>query len=102
MDDLRAKLNQYQPQMLSIFRIVFGLLFLQHGCQKLFGFPMPQPANFQLMSMVGAAGLIEVIGGALVTVGLFTRYAAFIISGQMAYTYFIFVNRMARGFTPLA
>jgi len=102
MDNIEAKLNQYQPQMLSIFRIMFGLLILQHGCQKWFGFPVPGPANISLMTMVGWAGVIELIAGGLVTVGLFTRYAAFIISGQMAVAYFYAANRLARGFTPLA
>ena len=101
MDNIEAKLNSYQPQMLSIFRIMFGLLILQHGCSKWFGFPVPGPANITLMSMVGWAGVIELIAGGLVTVGLFTRYAAFIISGQMAVAYFYAANRLARGLTPL-
>ena len=95
MDSCHAKLNQYQPQILSIFRIIFGLLILQAGCTKLFGFPAAQPANYQLISMVGAASLIETIGGALVTIGLFTRCAAFIISGEMAVAYLIYSNRFA-------
>jgi putative oxidoreductase len=95
MDNIRAKLNQYQPQILSIFRIMFGLLILQAGCSKLFGFPAAQPANFQVIGMLGVAGFIECIGGALVTVGLFTRYAALIVSGEMAVAYFIYANRLA-------
>ena len=101
MDNIEAKLNQYQPQILSIFRIVFGLLILQHGCQKWFGIPVANPnfANIQLMTMVGMAGVIELIGGALVTAGLFTRYAAFILSGEMAVGYF--TQHLPRGFTPI-
>ena len=60
---------------------------------KLFGFPGAQPANFQLMSMFGAAGIIEVVGGAMVTVGVFTRAAALIISGELAVAYWLFSNR---------
>jgi len=95
MDNIQAKLNRYQPQVLSIFRIMFGLLILQAGCSKFFGFPAAQPANFQLFTMLGAAGFIELIGGALVTVGLYTRYAALIVSGEMAVAYFIYANRLA-------
>lgn len=103
MDTLEARLNQYQPQMLSIFRIVVGLLFLQHGLQKWFGIPVPNPnfANIQLISMVGVAGIIETACGALVAVGLFTRYAALLASGEMAVAYLFYANRLARGFTPI-
>ncbi len=94
MDKIEAKLNQYQPQMLSIFRIMFGLLYLQHGLSKLIGFPAASPPNMKMLSMIGLAGLIEVIGGALVTVGLFTRYAAFILSGEMAVAYLVYANRL--------
>jgi len=99
MDNIEAKLNQYQPQILSIFRIVFGLLILQHGCSKWFGFPVPGPANISLMAMVGWAGVIELIGGALITAGFFTRAAAFIVSGEMAVGYF--TQHFPRGFTPI-
>jgi putative oxidoreductase len=92
MDRLEATLNRYQPQMLSIYRIMFGLLFMQHGCSKLLGFPQAAPANRPAIIII--AGLIELIGGGLVAVGLFTRYAAFIVSGQMAVTYWIYANRV--------
>ncbi|MBI3516330.1 MAG: DoxX family protein [Proteobacteria bacterium] len=85
--DILAKLAPWRPQMLSILRIVVALLFLEHGTVKLFGFPGPGPAN--LTTLLYAAALIELIGGALVTVGLFTRLAAFIMSGEMAFAYFI-------------
>jgi putative oxidoreductase len=103
MEMLEARLNQFRPQMLSILRIVMGLLFLQHGLQKWFGFPAPNPsfANIQLMSMVGVAGIIEITCGALVAVGLFTRYAALLASGEMAVAYFFYAKRLARGFTPI-
>ena len=99
MDDLKAKLNHYQPQMLSIFRIMFGLLILQHGCSKWFGFPNPGPANIQLLTMVGIAGVIELIAGSLLTVGLFTRYAAFFVAGYAAVGYW--TQHFPRGWTPM-
>ena len=103
MNTIEARLDRYQPYMLSIFRIMVGLLFLQHGLQKWFGIPAVNPvyANIQLFTMVGMAGLIEIVCGSLVAVGLFTRYAAFIASGEMAFTYWFWSNRMARGFAPL-
>ena len=103
MDQIRARLIQYQPQMLSILRIVMGLMFLSHGIVKWFGFPAPNPAfaNITLFSMLGAAGVIEIVCGSLVTVGLFTRAAAFLISGEMAVAYWLVANRPARGFAPV-
>jgi len=81
--------NEWAPRILSIVRIAIGLLFLEHGTQKLLGFPpsaSPGPAMFTLMWF---AGLIELVGGALVTLGLFTRAAAFVMSGEMAFAFFI-------------
>jgi putative oxidoreductase len=103
MNTLEVRLNQFQPQMLSIFRIMVGLLFLQHGLQKWFGVPAPNPnfANIQLVSMVGVAGIIEMVCGTLVAVGLFTRYAALLASGEMAVAYWFYANRTARGLTPI-
>jgi putative oxidoreductase len=101
--DYETSLAKYRPQVLSILRIMVGLLFLSHGLQKWFAFPVANPnfANIQLFSMLGIAGLIEIIGGALFTVGLFTRATAFIVSGQMAVAYWYFTNRPSRGFMPL-
>src|SRR5205085_9197980 len=78
---MEATLDKYRPQMLSILRIMVGLLFMSAGIQKWFAFPvaMPAAANITLFSMLGVAGCIELIGGTLVAVGLFTRYAAFIL-----------------------
>ena len=103
MDTITTKLNQYQPQMLSVLRIIVGLLFLQHGLQKWLGIPAVNPnfANIQLFSMIGIGGMLEIICGTLVTVGLFTRYAAFIASGEMAVAYLYYANRFARGFAPI-
>jgi putative oxidoreductase len=104
MDDIKEKLYRHQPQMLSILRIMFGLLFLQHGLVKWFGFPVANPnfANIQLFSMFGIAGVIEIVGGALVTVGLFTRYAAFVMSGEMAVAYFMVRTGAGKAFAPIA
>ena len=99
MDTIEARLNQFQPQVLSIFRIMFGLLLLQHGFQKWFGFPMPGPASIQLMTMVGIAGCIELIAGPLIIIGLFTRYAAFIVAGYTAVGYWML--HIPRGWTPM-
>ena len=103
MDDTEAKLDRHQPRMLSILRIMFGLLFLQHGLVKWFGFPAANPnfANIQLLSLIGIAGVIEIVGGALVTAGLFTRYAAFIMSGEMAVSYFLNRTGAGKAFAPL-
>jgi len=100
---MQFDLSRYQPQVLSILRIMAGLLFLSSGLQKWFGFPVANPsfANITLFSMLGCAGLIEIIGGALVTVGLFTRAAAFMMSGEMAVAYWYFANRPAKGFMPI-
>jgi putative oxidoreductase len=80
----------WAPRLLSILRIIAALLFMEHGLMKLFGFPAPQPgAPDPLPAMLLAAALIEVIGGGLIALGLFTRLAAFVCSGQMAVAYFI-------------
>ena len=99
--NIETSLDKWRPQVLSILRIVVALLFLQHGLQKWFGIPVPNPAfaDIQLLSLIGIAGCIEIIGGALVTVGLFTRYAAFIMSGEMAVAYFW--AHAPRAFAPI-
>ena len=83
-------LAAWSPRVLSILRIITALLFMQHGLMKLFQFPGPQPgATEPLPTMLLAAAWIEVVGGALIAAGLFTRAAAFICSGQMAVAYFM-------------
>lgn len=72
--------------MLSILRIVAALLFLEHGTSRMFGFPAVVPTEF--LSLFWFAGLIEMVGGAVVAAGLFTRVAAFVMSGEMAVAYF--------------
>jgi putative oxidoreductase len=80
-------LSAWTPRLLSVLRIVAGLLFLEHGASKLLHFPVPAP--MALTTLLIAAGVIELVGGALVAVGLFTRVAAFIMSGEMAIGYFM-------------
>lgn len=90
----------WSPRLLGLLRIVLGFLFLQHGTAKLFG--VPHVAMFdglQLFSMMSAAGVIELVGGVLLLVGLFTRPVAFILSGQMAAAYFI--AHAPAGFLPI-
>lgn len=78
-----------QPKLLSILRIITGFLFMQHGGQKIFGFPAPQRYDFDLFSLSGVAGTLELFGGFLIVIGLFTRPIAFLLSGLMAFAYFI-------------
>jgi putative oxidoreductase len=81
-------------------RIITGLLIIQHGMGKLLGFPvLPAYANVQPLSLIGAAGFIELIGGALLILGLWTRPVAFIVAGEMAFAYFI--GHFPKGFLPL-
>jgi putative oxidoreductase len=79
-------------------RIVAGLLFLEHGTSRLFGWPSPLPSP-AVFSMYWFAGAIELVGGALLVLGLFTRPAAFIMSGEMAFAYFI--SHAPSGFFPI-
>ncbi len=81
-------LDAWAPRMLSVLRIVAALIFFAHGTQKLLGFPASDfsPALFSLM---GLAGLLEIIGGGLLIVGLFTRPTAFVMSGMMAVAYWM-------------
>jgi putative oxidoreductase len=79
----------WAPRLLSVLRIVTGLLFLDHGTQKLFSFPMRTGDAPALLSLVGVQGCIEVVGGVLIILGLFTRPVAFILSGNMAVAYFM-------------
>jgi putative oxidoreductase len=95
------RLSTWSPQALSLLRIVAALLTIQHGTQKYFAFP---PSDYfaeapQLFSLMGIAGLIELVGGVLVLIGLFTRPAAFILSGFMAAAYFI--GHAPSGFFPV-
>lgn len=81
-------LDKYAPHILGLVRIVAGLLFLEHGLMKLVGFPAPM-GHGALPPLILAAGIIELVAGVLIVLGLFSRYAAFIASGEMAFAYFI-------------
>src|SRR4026208_2056023 len=93
-------LTRWSPQALSILRIMAGLVILQFGTAKILGFPaVPMFANVQLFSLIGLAGTLELIGGILLTIGLFTRPVAFLLSGEMAAAYFI--AHFGKSFIPL-
>ena len=81
-------LDRWSPQILSLLRFVAGFCFLWHGSAKLLGYP-PGMEGVQLMSLMGLAGILELVGGALVCIGLFTKPVAFILSGEMAVAYFM-------------
>lgn len=90
LTNIENKLSRFAPVVLSAFRIVFGLLFTVHGTQKLFGFPTAMASG---TVPVGTwpywyAGILELVLGLLILTGLFTRIAAFVASGEMAYAYF--------------
>ena len=93
-------LTRWQPQLLALLRIVTALLFLEHGTAKLFAFPVAQPgAPDPLPTLLLVAAAIELVGGILITLGLFTRLAAFIAAGEMAVAYFM--GHFPRGFWPV-
>ncbi len=79
----------WSDRLMGLLRIVAGLCFLDHGAQKLLGFPPPSHA-ITLTPLITAAGALELIGGAMIVAGLFTRWTAFILSGEMAVAYFMF------------
>lgn len=82
--------STWTPRALAVLRLVTGYLFLLHGTSKLLGFPhVAMFDGLPLLSLAGIAGLIEIVGGALMIIGLFTRPVAFILSGEMAFAYFM-------------
>jgi putative oxidoreductase len=85
-------MKAFAPQLRSVLRVVAAFLFIQVGTMKMFGWPMAMPNNapYVLFSQVGVAGVLEVFGGGLLLLGLFTRPVAFILSGEMAVAYFQF------------
>ena len=88
----------WAPRMLSVLRIVSGLIFMAHGTGKWLNFP-PLGRAPELASMSGAGGVIELVGGPLLVLGLFTRPVAFILSGEMAIAYWW--SHAPRNFYPL-
>lgn len=82
--------DRFAPITLTLLRVMAGLLYLEHGTSKLLGFPFDaRYEHLQLASLMGLAGVLEIVGGALVAAGLFTRVAAFVLSGMMAVGYFM-------------
>lgn len=93
-------LERYTPYALAILRIVTALIFMEHGTQKLFGFPAPpQSGQPPLLSLSGIGGIMEFVGGFLILIGLFTRPVAFLLSGEMAVAYWLF--HAPRSFFPV-
>ncbi len=88
MNGLYAAMERFRPYILSILRVVIGLLFLQHGLSKAFNFPAASPVH-SLSGLLILEAILETIGAALFLVGAYTRIVAFILSGEMAFAYFI-------------
>ena len=85
---MNKTLDRFAPLALSLMRIVFALTFMAHGTQKILGFPASS-MNPPAMSLLWCAGILELVGGALLVAGLFTRPVAFLLAGQMAFAYFL-------------
>ena len=96
---MRTAIANWTPQLLSVLRIVAAFLFVEHGLQKWLAFPVPRSSPTILWSLIGVAGLLELFGGLLLFLGLFTRPVAFLLSGLMAFAYFI--AHAPRGFWPI-
>lgn len=92
-------LANLSPTLLSVLRIMSGLLLLQHGTTKILGLPQSQMTGVDLTSLGGIAGILELVGGVLLVIGLFTRPTAFILSGMLAVAYFMV--HAPQGFYPL-
>lgn len=99
MVDLTSLGPTWAPRVLSILRIVAAFLLMQHGMQKLLNFPAPPEFEVQLVSLIGLAGILELVGGFLLLIGLFTRPVAFVLSGFMAVAYFM--AHAPSGFWPI-
>ncbi len=83
---MTARLEQWKPEILGLMRIAMGITFMEHGTQKLFGFPVPPPGRLGLPLLL-FTGVLETLGSILITFGIFTRLAAFVISGELAVGY---------------
>jgi putative oxidoreductase len=99
-NDMDQMLSRWQPVALSLFRFFTGLVLFQFGVAKLLKFPPDSPfAKVELTSLYGIAGMIELTLGGLLVIGLFTRPVAFILSGEMAFAYFI--SHFPKSFFPV-
>lgn len=96
--NLDTRLNTYAPAVLSLFRVIFGLLFLCHAAAHLFGWPTGPAAEVGMWPYF-YAGIIELVTGVLITLGLFTRIAAFIASGVMAFA--VFTQHLPKSIVPM-
>jgi len=86
----RSRFAQYTPYAMALLRIVVAFLFLQHATAKFFGVPhVAALAGVQVFSLIGVAGVMELVGSALLLIGLWTRPTAFLLSGEMAVAYFM-------------
>ena len=94
-----AFLDRFSSPLLSVLRIITALLFMEHGTAKLLAFPPSDHPAPEAMTLPWVAGVLELVGGALLTVGLFTRVVAFVLSGEMAFAYFM--AHAPQGFYPL-
>jgi putative oxidoreductase len=101
MDTLESALDRWSPRTLSLLRMVAAYLYLQHGTAKLFHVPhIAMFDQLRVLSLDGVAGVLEIVGGLLILLGLFTRLAAFILSGEMAVAYFMVHAQQGNFFMP--
>jgi putative oxidoreductase len=92
--------ERWTPYLRSLLRIVAAFLFMAHGTQKLFAWPIDEPRDpAELVSLMGLAGVLETVGGALLLLGWLTRPVAFLLAGEMALAYFM--NHAPQGFWPI-
>ncbi len=100
MEESAGFFTVWQPRVLSVLRVVVALLYMEHGSMKLLGYPPSDMfKDIHLFSLMGFAGVLELFGGALLFLGLFTRPVAFILSGEMAVAYFM--AHAPHGFLPV-
>ena len=95
---MTMNLTYWTPRMLSVLRIVTGLLFLEHGTEKLLGFPVSPNSGPVLFSLLGIQGILELAGGFVILIGFLTRPVAFLLAGDMAVAYFM--AHAPKGFFP--